>query len=140
MCKFYIETIRDAPHDLRVILLEISGLKATLETLDFLIHIDSNFVSKVIENLDSGDGPLAACRQSLSELEKLFPADHLRQDNQQPRIKRRKLQQVTQTLAVLAWPLKASKAQILLADIQRHKATISLALSTESRYVAFDIG
>src|SRR5271165_5643338 len=80
LCKFYIETVRDAPHDLRAILIEISALKSMLENLEFLIRVDPNTVSEVIRNLGSPDGTLVACRRSLGELEKLFPANHLQRN------------------------------------------------------------
>jgi hypothetical protein len=133
LCKFYIETVRDAPNDLRIILMEISGLKAVLDTVSFLLHADPDSVSKVIWNLDGQDGPLSACRLSLGKLEKLFPADHPWQNGQGCQFKQQKVRKVSQILVTLAWPLQANKARALLDDILRHKATITLALSTESR-------
>ena len=41
-CKYYIGTVREAPSDLRVTLLEISALKSFLENLKFLTLGDNS--------------------------------------------------------------------------------------------------
>ena len=130
LCKFYIETARDAPSDLRVILLETSALKTIFENLQFLMACSSE-VSATVRSLAGHNGPLKGCSRSISELEKLFPSDCV-QGMGKSRGKRRK---VKVTLAALAWPLKESKAKKLLDEIMRYKMTISLALTTESMLV-----
>lgn len=77
------------------------------------------------------DGPVEACRQTLTELSQLFPSSDV-DGTPKTRSKRRK---VNATLAALAWPLKESKARKLLSELGQHKATISLALTTELRQV-----
>jgi hypothetical protein len=127
LCKFYIETARDAPSDLRVILLETSMLKTIFENLQFLIACSSE-ASAIVRSLAGKDGPIEGCWRSISELEKLFPSDSV-QGMGKSRGKKRK---VKAALATLAWPLKESKAKKLLDEITRYKMTISLALTTES--------
>jgi len=127
MCKFYVETARDASPDLRVILLETSTLKTIFENLNFLTACNSG-VSTTVSTLSGGDGPIEGCRRSIIELEKLFPPDCI-QTTGQNRSKKRK---VKATLATLAWPLKENKARKLLDEIMRYKTTITLAITTES--------
>jgi hypothetical protein len=136
VCKFYIETVHDVHHDLRVILVEVSSLKATLETLSFLFHSDPEFAPDTLRNLESPNGALTACNKSLAELEKLFLVDQQHLSHHQGRVKRPRTEKISQAVAALAWPLKASKARKLLDEISRHKANIVLALSTDSRYKA----
>jgi hypothetical protein len=127
LCKSYIGAARDAPSDLRVILLETSTLKTLFETLDFLTT-HSGGVSTTVSNLSREDGPIEGCRRSIIELEKLFPSDCIQTMGQ----RRSKKQKVEATLAALAWPLKQNKARKLLDEIMRCKTTITLALTTES--------
>ena len=130
LCKFYIETVNDAPSDLRLIFLETSALKTIFENLDFLTACDSG-VSKIVSGLASVDGPIEGCLKSVTQLEKLFPSNWT-QNTGQSQSKKRK---VKATLAALAWPLKEGKARKLLDEISRYKTTVTLALTTESRSV-----
>ncbi|KAK3331701.1 hypothetical protein B0T19DRAFT_366827 [Cercophora scortea] len=134
LCKFYIESVRDVPHDIRVILIEVSSLKSILDNLRFLATADANAgaaSSSTIRNLGGPDGTLGACGLALGELEKLFPEDHIQQLAVK---KKRKRLHVSQIVTALAWPLKASKAKKLLDEISQHKSTITIALSVETRY------
>lgn len=127
LCKLYIETVRDAPSDLRVMLLEASTLKTIFENLNYL-NACSSEVSSTVSTLFGGDGPIEGCRYSITELEKLFPLDYIQSMGQNRSKKRR----VKATLTALAWPLKENKAKKLLDEIARYKKTIILALTTES--------
>ena len=126
-CKFYIETARDAPSDLRLILIETSALKNILENLNFLTACDGP-LSAATRSISGADGPIEGCLRTVAELEKLFPLDASRTTGQKSS-KRRRLDAV---LTALAWPLKESKARKLLDEIMRYKATISLALTTNA--------
>ncbi len=126
LCKAYLEAVRDAPSDLRVILIEISTTRVVLDSLHFLISCSHG--PTVLDSLAGDDGPIEGCRRSISEIEGLFPS------NNSPgapgaKSKRRKIQA---TLAGLAWPFKETKARKLLAEMIQFKTTISLALTTES--------
>jgi hypothetical protein len=76
LCKYYIETAHDAPHDLRVILVEISSLRAVLDNIDFLLKTDPEFASRAVQTIGATDGPVYQCRQSLQKLEELLPERH----------------------------------------------------------------
>jgi hypothetical protein len=129
LCKDYISSVADAPKDLRTILIEVGSIKCVLETLELLISRGcDDGISIILQKLQSPDGALEGCKQALTALHQLFPAAQRCTDG-----KRRK---VVLSLASLAWPLKESKARKLLEDIGRHKATISLALVTETVCVA----
>lgn len=134
LCKFYIETVNDAPSDFRLILLETSTLKTIFESLSFLKACDSG-VSNILSGLASVDGPIEGCLKSVTQLEKLFPSNW-QQITEQCRSKKRK---VKATLAALAWPLKEGKARKLLDEISRYKTSITLALTTESGSVVHSL-
>jgi hypothetical protein len=128
VCKNYIRSVKSAPNDLRLILVEVGSLKCVLETLELLVSSDENADhSAVVGKLKSSDGPLHGCKHALSRLEQLVstPTDR------QPDGQRRKL---VDSLANLAWPLKEGSARKLLDDISRHKATITLFLTTDTMY------
>ena len=126
-CKSYIRSVRDAPSDLRALLLEISALKTVFENLEFLESCD-NYCSPLLNNLCGKDGPIEGCLRSVNELSGLFPSDTAHTEGQ-GQSKRRKIKS---TMVSLAWPLKETKAQKLLDDILRYKSTITLVLTTDS--------
>lgn len=144
ICKHYIGSVRDAPNDLRIILVEVSSLKAILQNVQFLDHVDDAIGKRALKST------LDDCKRSVLELEELFPRDHTSilltqgqgpQDGNPgpptvgpvPSSAGRKRQRITQTLAILAWPLKVDRAKKSLDEIARHKGTITLALLAESR-------
>ncbi len=135
LCKFYIESLRDAPHDLRVILIEVTSLKGILENLDYLLKVDPNLLSDATPNHWCRDGTLDACQRCLTQLEALFPSGTAHNGSSISQGNRNKRQRISQVATVLAWPLKEGRARKLLQEVSRHKATITLALSAESRYV-----
>lgn len=118
LCKSFIESAKDAPSHLRVVLLEISTLRTIFENFNFLN--ESTGLSSVAGSMSGDDGPIEACRRALTELESLFPPE---------KFKKRKLMT---RLEVLAWPLKENRARKLLEEIMSYKTTIMLAITTES--------
>lgn len=131
LCKFYIETVKDAPSDLRKILVELSALKTIFQDLEFLKRCDSK-LSAVLESMAGSDGSIGACRQAVADMEKLFPQDSVNTHGSAGRASKKKKVSYMVTLTELAWPLKASKAMKLLQDILTHKTTITLALTANS--------
>jgi hypothetical protein len=122
VCKDYITAVKDAPNDLRTILIEVGSVKSLLEVTELLILKRTHGNNSVLE---SSEGPLRGCEEALKALEKMFPM----QVDRSATGKRRK---VVVSLTNLAWPFKEGKARKLLEDIGRHKATLSLALTTET--------
>lgn len=131
ICKFYIETVRDAPSDLRKILVEMSALKTIFQDLEFLKGCDTK-VAAVLERMTGSDGSIGACRQAAADIEKLFPQNYTSTHGSKDKASKRAKVAYKATLVALAWPLKASKAMKLLQDISMHKTTITLALTTDS--------
>ena len=130
LCKFYVETARDAPSDLRAILIETSTLKTILENLNFLTACDGPD-SATAKQISGADGPIEGSFRTVTELEKLFPSDSIGTRGRKGSKKRR----FNLVLTALAWPLKESKARKLLDEMMRYKATIILALTTNSMYL-----
>ena len=127
LCKTYLTGVQDAPIDLRAILIEVGSVKCVLETLDLLASSQNNNDALVVlQSLNKRpDGPLEGCREALKGLEALFPPQA-----QSP--VQGKRQRIALSLASLAWPFKRDRACKLLDEIARHKATISLGLTTEA--------
>ncbi|KAK4111501.1 hypothetical protein N656DRAFT_681029, partial [Canariomyces notabilis] len=138
LCRYYIGAVDDYPKDLRSILIEASFLKALLESLKFLIDCEGSS-SPMLKTLGGEEGPLAWCHRTVRELESLFPATPPQVTPNSNRGRRLKL-----VMGQLAWPFRQEKARVLLAQIQQHKGTISLAISSEAlrdiKEIRFDLG
>ncbi|UQC85687.1 L-galactose dehydrogenase [Colletotrichum lupini] len=129
ICKDYIENVRDAPSDLRTILVECSSVGAVLQNVEFLLKFEEPY-SALRKALDGDAGPVAECHGAIEQLEKLIASDQ--NQAQGPTDSKRKKVQVT--LRNLAWPLKETKAKKQLQDVARCKNTISLALTATSSH------
>ena len=127
LCKFYLELARDAPSDLRVILIETSTLKAILDNIHFLAS--NGHGPATLDVLVGKDGPVEGCRKALDQLSGLFPPEST-QGSLGTRSKRRK---VAATLNTLAWPFKENRARKLLAEVVQHKTSLNLALTADIR-------
>lgn len=129
VCAKYVRNVKDAPNDLRIIMIEVGSVKGIAEALQHLVpHERDDDASAALRSLQSVHAPLEGCKQALTALDSLFPSEIERA----PDGKRRKLHL---SLESLAWPLLAHKAKKLLDDVGRHKATISLALMTQTMFV-----
>jgi hypothetical protein len=114
-----VEAVKDCPHDLQMMLCELSSMKAVFQSLT--AADDPDFAStSLVRALFDKTGPVAACQRCLLGLEALLP----KVEQDRPVVQRHRI-----TLAELAWPLKQSKARKLLAEISHHKATLLLAVS-----------
>lgn len=137
VCKFYIETARgDAPKDLKLVLVETSSLKSTLESLDFLLTTGTDSGDDATELARHISDPINACRSSIAELLDIFPANLLQNaDTERSSSVVGNRERAARLLNALAWPLKRSKALALLDRIARYRDTIHLGLSVEIGYV-----
>lgn len=127
LSRHYIGTIRDAPSEIRSILLETSMLQTVLKHIEFLTSCNEA-VSTTLSNLSQPDGPIQHCQKILTDLVGLFPADVISTRNGDGSWKEKR----TSMIARLAWPLKEPKAQKLLQELGRYKSAINLALTTDS--------
>ncbi|KAF4873572.1 hypothetical protein CGCSCA1_v007316 [Colletotrichum siamense] len=135
LCKRYIESIRDAPSDLRTILVEVSAMKAVLESIKFLV-ICNNEHPTISNSLRDTSGPVEGCLEAMKSLENLFRAETA---SSQRHGRSGKLKdQALVTLATLAWPLKESKARKLMQDLATYKSTIGLALAADTAHLMRD--
>lgn len=123
LAKVCLDAIEDCPRDIRVILVEVSTLKALLENVQYLLENGSSS-EILVKHLCGERGPISECRRLLTDLEVLLPSDAKSTSNN----KRQKLQDVASRLA---WPLKENKARKLLQDIANQKGTITLALTSD---------
>ncbi|KAI9709246.1 MAG: hypothetical protein M1820_003366 [Bogoriella megaspora] len=113
-CKDIVEAVRDAPDDLKLILLEISALKSILDLLSSLVkHEDGSKISRLLP------GPIEGCQHCLVALEGLLPHSS---EIDRP-TKRRKITNA------LAWPLHEAKAKKLWNQLSKHKETLTLVIS-----------
>ncbi|KAK4156157.1 hypothetical protein C8A00DRAFT_41316 [Chaetomidium leptoderma] len=110
LCKRFLEVMRDAPGDLRLILVEVSTLKAILDDLHFLVSC--NHGPTILDTLTHDQGAIEGCRKVVSELEDLLPPECL--------------------LATDSKRKAESKAKALLEELRQYKSTIALALTTDS--------
>lgn len=133
-CSAYISAVKDAPKDLRVIMMEIGSLQAIVRVLDLPIPDDGftqdqAYVS-LLGSLRGPNGPLDGCTNALKALSKLLEEPKTAEEDGNRRTKRQK---ALPSMTTLAWPLKRNKAKSLLEEIAQYKSTISLALTADSR-------
>lgn len=129
LCQGYVASMKDAPSNLRTIMVETASLKSVVTSLEFFLSTwGIGNMLHIVRSLEGPEGPLEASRKALVALEKLFPSAA---DHSATGAKRRA---VTISYAKLAWPFKEEKARKILNDIARFKASISLALTTDTAY------
>ncbi|KAK4184425.1 hypothetical protein QBC35DRAFT_58000 [Podospora australis] len=123
LCAKYIESVEDAPKDLRHILIEVSALKGLFEPLKILVGFDTE--TAVLEAQLSA--PVDGCLNVVQQLDALIRLPATICDDDQPRGKRRRLANLK---IQLAWPLKQERAKRLLDLLSVYKSTINLLLSS----------
>lgn len=125
-CQDFLKAVRDAPGDLRLILVEVSALHAVLDNLRFLIKYDGG--TPALEALTKKRGPIEGCRRVLSELETMLPEESVLKGQA------RTAQSKTKAIwTALTWTIgKEARAKLLLDELREYKSTITLAITTES--------
>ncbi|KAH6714963.1 vegetative incompatibility protein het-e-1 [Leptodontidium sp. MPI-SDFR-AT-0119] len=128
-CKECIESIKDAPKDMQMILGEVTSLKAIIESFS---AADSHAnTTRLVPSLFEAGGPVEACQRCLSTLRGLLPPDI-------PEPSKGKLRRIT--VSELAWPFGSQpKARKLLAEISLHKSTLLLAITGDMIHDIKDI-
>ncbi|KAK0670971.1 hypothetical protein QBC41DRAFT_345003 [Cercophora samala] len=145
VCRSYIQHVKDHPKEIRVILLEVSSLKAILENLPFLNSDTSDSEdSAIFATLLREDGLVSSCKDVLEKLERLIsPSDPSPDDPAHAGSKRKWIlnhlpdymkpgDHVQEQFKRLRWPAQASRARGMLEEIMRYKTTISLAIGGEA--------
>ncbi len=120
LCQRFLEAVEDAPAELRIILIEVSTLRAVLTQLELLVSCHQG--QPALDALALPHGPIEGCRKVLWELENLLPAESVLTAGSKRKA----------VLAALAWIPKDRKAKALLEELGEYKGTIALALTTDS--------
>ncbi|SPQ18400.1 6876165c-5d0b-49cc-8881-80a601c66a56 [Thermothielavioides terrestris] len=128
LCKKFLEAVRDAPSDIRLVLVEISTLRAVLDNLHFLAS-ESGRSTAALDALARDHGPIEGCRKAILELEHLLPSESILSTESKTKA----------LLSAISWTLKDSKAKALLDELRGYKSTITLALTTDSVFDLKDI-
>lgn len=127
LCKRYVTSMKDAPKDLRIIMMEAGSVKSVVSNLDFFMSTwATGDMLDILRGLEGPEGPIEGCRKALVALEKLFPSEVASNATDTKR------GATKISYAKLAWPFKEEKARKILDDIVRCKGTISLALTTDT--------
>ena len=124
-CKHFISSYRDAPEDLRALLLETSSLKALLEDLIFLRKCDDQDSASSNARLETLEH---SCSSLLGQFENLLCPDRSEGHHHQV-----KLCKIPTNVRNLAWPLRQNKARKILDRLRMIKDAIHLELTTQSR-------
>jgi hypothetical protein len=128
-CRSYLSSVKDAPSDLRSILIEASSLKSILDNLQFLTtHGVDEDHSQTLQVLNGPDDPIHGCWEALAKLEKLPPPATV------PGSTAAKRRATNVSLTQLAWPFKKCHAAEFLGQIRQHKSTITLSLTSDTTY------
>lgn len=122
-CSEYVSNFQDAPSDLRSIMIEVGSVKTVMEVARVLMSTRSaEGKSALFEHLGGQAGAFGECQRVLFELRACVPtAERITHGRRAPL-----------SLERLAWPLRQTKARKLLCQLERLKATISLALITQT--------
>ncbi|KAK9418244.1 putative NACHT domain-containing protein [Seiridium unicorne] len=124
-CKTIIETARNAPKDLRNILVEVSSLKSALENLQFLTKIDGGFAEEV-SNQNGLQNAVKGCGETLGDLVAQLGSLPI-SDSQQSQLSKR-----TKIRTAVAWTWKEATARKLINELLQYKTTITLGLLTQT--------
>jgi hypothetical protein len=74
LSKFYFEAYREAPSDLRLILIETSTLWTILDNLEFLASC--GHCPTALHVPAGEEGPVERCLEEIKEIEALFPSGY----------------------------------------------------------------
>lgn len=140
LTKDYLDSVKNADASLRAILVQVSALRAVLESLNFLTQAPGEQSLEIVRRLGAPGGVIELCREAVSDL-----ADLLAEDDGSKSSKsaskdgaskdgaiRRK---TTELMRRLAWPMKEERAQKRLQEIHHYCDSIGLALSTQTTCV-----
>jgi hypothetical protein len=120
-CRTIIETAKDAPRDLRNVLIEVSSLTSALENLEFLTNIDCEFTREV--SAQSGvTCAVQGCRITLIDLSKEIDSLSVPEAQEHGVKLREKMK------TAIGWTWRESSVKKLLHDLLRYKTTITLGL------------
>lgn len=132
-CKYYIDAARgDCPSDLKLILIETSSLRATLEAVRDILELSDTPEQDERRLKAQIARPIADCKQCIDELLKLVPKPMLNRATGEGG-ELRKRDKASIVIQALAWGTggKKGRCDMLLQHLRAHKATLNLGLTTE---------
>jgi hypothetical protein len=119
-CYEYVNGVKNAPKDIRSIITELRGLS---DVLDRLCQLAESSSITTLEQLSGPDGSLEMCKKELGDLqEKLKLPEGWK-------AKRK----------ALFWPMKEGDVRKTLANLERTKSMLTLALTLHNTYVSIDV-
>lgn len=124
-CKHIISTAKDAPRELRTILVEVSSLEAALKNLSFLADVDCGFAEQAV-NLDGISNAVVGCQGTLDDLIKELGSLSISDAIQTGASKRQKVK------TAVKWTWREGAAKKLLNDVLQYKTTITLSLLSQT--------
>jgi hypothetical protein len=110
----YISGVKDAPGDLKRLMLEISSTKGILSDLQDLVQSGGSSLSTV-QSLSAPLGPLEQFRSSLKRLDEMLAS----------------FAGFNKATMVLTWPFRKDGVKDILCMIERQKALFGLALQND---------
>jgi len=124
-CKHIITTAKDAPRELRIILVEVSALEAALKNLNFLADAECGFTEEAA-NLNGLNNTVESCRGTLEDLVKELGSLSVSDAIPVGAGKRQRVK------AAVKWVWRESEAKKLLNSVLQHKTTITLSLLSQT--------
>ncbi|OIW29189.1 hypothetical protein CONLIGDRAFT_645318 [Coniochaeta ligniaria NRRL 30616] len=134
LAKGYLDALRDAPAAIRAIFVQVSALRAVLESLAFLTRSQGQLPLDIVQHLGAPGGVIDLCRGAVADLADLIPEDV---DSDSITTKKKKRVQATELMTRLAWPFKEERARKKLDEIDRYSRSITLALSTQTISICY---
>jgi hypothetical protein len=119
LCRTYYINVRDARRDVERLRTEIISLQDVLANVVDLTDDSNSSSLRTLNILNQADGPIQQCQLELADLAaKLEPHED-----------KSRMRQFG--LRALKWPLTAKEVDNILVAIGRHKASFTLALTTD---------
>jgi hypothetical protein len=119
LCRTYYTNVRDARKDIERLRTEITSLQDVLANVIDLTDDPNSSSLRTLNILNQEDGPVQQCQLELADL-----AAKLK-----PREDKSRMRQFG--LRALKWPLTTKEVDKILVAIGKHKASFTLALTTD---------
>jgi hypothetical protein len=133
LAKGYLQALQDAPAAIRAIFVQVSALRAVLESLAFLTQSRDQLPPDIFQHLGASGGVIDLCRGAVGDLADLLPEES---ELSSTTSRKKKRVRANELMTRLAWPFKEERARKKLDEISHYSQSITLALSTQTRYVS----
>ena len=135
VCRSYVEAVQDAPLTLRLVLVELSAMTSTFESLQSILSTSQ--VPAILGQLAGENGPVRGCEKAMRELEKLLPGDiYVRRlvgcCDKRGFLKQKDHSKLKTTMERLTWAIKEDRVKHIIRQISVYKTTIGVQLMVGS--------